>query len=65
MIPVPSERVWTAAELEQLTPNERDRVVKEGMVTDLSDLPPDVVARVRAKGRALLEERGLISTDDH
>jgi len=60
---MPSERIWTAEELEQLTPNERDRIVKEGMVTDLSELPAEYVARVRARGRALLEERGIISTD--
>ena len=57
------QRIWTAAELEALTPDERDRVVKEGMVTDLSQVPPDVLARYRAKGRALLEERGVIAND--
>ena len=57
------ERVWTAAELEQLTPDERDRIVKEGMATDLSELPSDFLARARAKGRALLEEREVTATD--
>jgi hypothetical protein len=57
------ERIWTAAELEVLTPDERDRIVKEGIVTDLSQLPPEFVAHVRAKGRALLEERGIVTTD--
>jgi hypothetical protein len=60
---MPDDHLWTAEELEQLTPNERDRVVKEGMVTDLSELPPEFVERVRAKGRALLEELGIITTD--
>jgi len=58
-----SDRTWTAAELELLTPDERDRVLKDGMVMDLSELPDDYVARIRAKGRALLEERGIITTD--
>ena len=34
------ERIWTAADLEALTPDERDRIVKEGIVTDLSQVPP-------------------------
>ena len=60
---MPDDHLWTAEELEQLTPNERDRVVKEGFVTDLSELPPEFVARARAKGRALLEELGVIEPD--
>lgn len=57
------QRIWTAAELEELTPDERDRIVKDGIVTDLSQVPPDVLARARAKGRALLEDRGVIAND--
>jgi hypothetical protein len=55
------ERVWTAAELEMLTPDERHRVVQEGFVTDLASVSPELLARARAKGRALLEERGIIA----
>ena len=57
------ERIWTAAELELLSPDERDRIVKEGIVTDLSQVSADLLARTRAKGRALLEERGVIAND--
>ncbi|MEO7555652.1 MAG: hypothetical protein ABIV94_03485 [Acidimicrobiales bacterium] len=57
------DRVWTVEELERLSPDERDRIVKEGIVTDLSQVPADFLARARAKGRALLEERGVITTD--
>ena len=46
-----------AAELERMTPNERHRLFNERVVTDLSCLPPEFVAKVRAKGRALLERR--------
>jgi len=35
------KRIWTAAELELLTPDERDRIIKEGIVTDLSQVPSD------------------------
>lgn len=57
------DRIWTADELEQLTPDERDRIVKEGTVSDLSQVPPEFLARARAKGRALIEQRGVITTD--
>jgi len=57
------DRVWTAEELERLSPDERDRIVREGTVSDLSQVPADFLARARAKGRALLEERGVITTD--
>jgi hypothetical protein len=56
-------RVWTPDELERLTPDERDRVVKAGTVDDLADVPPEFLARARAKGRALLEARGVIAVD--
>jgi hypothetical protein len=54
------ERIWTAEDLERLSPEERDRVVKASIVTDLSTLPPEFVERIRATGRRLLEERGVI-----
>lgn len=57
-------RIWRADELERLTPNERDRVVKEGIVTDLSSVPAQFLTRARAKGRALVEGRGIAATDD-
>lgn len=58
---VADDKLWTAAELERLTPDERHRVINEGVVTDLDQLPPDFLARIRAKGRALLEERGIVA----
>jgi hypothetical protein len=56
------ERIWTAEELEQLSPDDRARVVNEGLVTDLSQVPPEFLARAREVGRSLLEERGVIPT---
>ncbi len=55
------DKVWTAAELEQLTPDERHRVFNEGIVTDLDQLSPEFLDRVRARGRVLLAERGLVA----
>jgi hypothetical protein len=53
---VSEDKVWTAGELEQLTPNERDRIVRSGFVTDLSQGPADFLARARAKGRQMLAD---------
>ncbi len=55
------EKLWTAAELETLTPEERQRLFDERVVTDLSQVSPEFLAKVRAKGRALLEEHGVIA----
>jgi hypothetical protein len=60
---MPDDKLWTAAELEQLSPDERDRIIKAGTITDLSQVPAEFLARARAKGRALLEERGVIPID--
>ena len=43
------DRIWTAAELEQLTPDERDRVIRAGFVTDPAKVPPEVIERARRK----------------
>lgn len=47
-----SDRIWTAAELEQLTPDERDRVIRAGFVTDPAKIPAEVVERARRKADA-------------
>jgi hypothetical protein len=52
-----------AAEVEKLSPDERARLVNEHSVEDLSELDPAFRARVEAKGRRLLEERGLLDTE--
>ncbi|MGH9225073.1 MAG: hypothetical protein ACRD2W_15140 [Acidimicrobiales bacterium] len=58
---MPDDRIWTASELERMTPDERQRLFDERVVTDLSQVDPDFLERVRAKGRSLLEARGLIA----
>ena len=52
-------KVITAEELEKLPPAERHRLVDESIVTDLSTLDPEFVARIRTRGRELLEARGI------
>ena len=58
------EKLWTASEIELLTPDERYQLFNDRVVTDLSTLPPDYLARIRAKGRALLDERGVLDNQD-
>lgn len=58
---VADERILTAAELELMTPDERQRLFNERVVTDLSQVDPKFLAKVRAKARELQAER--IATD--
>ena len=58
------DRIITAAELAAMTPDERARVFNERVVTDLSTLDPEFAARVRAKGRALLEANGALKPSE-
>lgn len=54
---VAGDRVWTAAELEAMTPDERDQIVRSGFITDPSKVPSDLVARARRKADAHLAAR--------
>jgi hypothetical protein len=40
-------KIWTAAELEQLSPAERQRIFDESLITDLTQVPADFLARLR------------------
>lgn len=57
------DRTWTAAELEDLEPNDQRRLFNERVVTDLSEVSPEFLERARSKGRALLEARGVLGTN--
>ena len=48
-------RKWTAEELEQLTPAEQDAVFDAGVLSDLDDVPPEFLARVRARLEGRIE----------
>ena len=52
---VDAEKLWTAAELEQMSPNERRDLLNERVVTEVSLVPADVLERARTAGRALME----------
>ena len=43
------DRIWTAAELEALSPNERDALIRSGFVTDPDKIPADLIERARRK----------------
>lgn len=58
-----TRRFWTAAEMELMSPDERARLVRQGMRTSLDDLDPEFRARVDAKSRRLAQECGLLDTE--
>jgi len=44
-----ARKVWTAAELDELSAAERRRIFDENLVLDLDDVPPEFVERVRSR----------------
>lgn len=40
-------KVWTAEELEKLTPARRQQIFEASLVLDLDDVPPEFLDRVR------------------
>lgn len=49
-----TRRVWTAAELDLLSPAEQDAIFAAGIVRDLRDAPQEFLARVRSRFEAHL-----------
>lgn len=52
-------RVITAAEFDEMTPNERAECVRDGLVTDWDDVPTEFRERVVATAKRLAAERGV------
>jgi hypothetical protein len=48
-----ARKVWTAAEIEKLSPAEQDAVFEDSIIDDLGQVPPSFLARVRDR----LDER--------
>jgi hypothetical protein len=46
-----------------MSPDERARLVQEGMLSSLDELDPEFRARVEAKSRRLAKEYGLLDTE--
>jgi hypothetical protein len=57
---VADDKIWTAAELEDLEPNDHRRLFNDRVVTDLSEVSPEFLERARSAARALLEARGVL-----
>lgn len=51
-----ASKVWTAAELEQMTPAERRAIFDASIVTDLDQVPAEFLARVRARAERIIAE---------
>lgn len=62
-VSIMARKVWTAAELEQFSRAEQQAVFDESIVTDLSEVPPAFLARVRADAERLLETDERQTTD--
>lgn len=55
-------RLITAAEMDQMTPDQRAAVVNERVVTRLDDLPDEFRHKVLDTARRLAEQYGLSNT---
>lgn len=44
-------KVWTADELERMSPAEQDAVFEAGVVTDLDSVPAEFLERVRRRAQ--------------
>ena len=42
-------KIWTAAELDEMTPAERKKIFDESIIWDLDDAPQELIDRARAK----------------
>ncbi|MFP4513248.1 MAG: hypothetical protein ACLFRV_09925 [Acidimicrobiales bacterium] len=42
-------KVWTAAELEQMSPAEQDALFERSVITDLDQVPSEFLERVRER----------------
>lgn len=48
-------KIWSAEELEAMSPNEREAIVRAGFETDLSKVSPDLLERARRKIESHIE----------
>ncbi|MBC8196231.1 MAG: hypothetical protein ISR43_01150 [Acidimicrobiia bacterium] len=49
-------RTWTTDELLTMSPDQRLQVVKDNMVTDIDQIPPEMLAKAQADIRAHIAE---------
>ena len=58
-----ADRVWTATEMESMSPDERARIVADGFLDSLDGLDPELRARVEKKSRRIAAEYGLLDSE--
>lgn len=58
-----ARKLWTAAELENLSRPEQQAIFDESTITDLHEVPAPFLAKVRADARRLIEAREASVTD--
>jgi hypothetical protein len=46
---IDASKIWSAEELEKMSPNERQSIVRAGFETDLSKVSPELLERTRRK----------------
>ena len=51
-----ARKVWTAAELEAMTPAEVDALFEASIIRELADAPQELLARTRARILRRIEE---------
>jgi hypothetical protein len=56
-------KFWSAAEMEKLSRDEQQAVFDESIVTDLSEVPREFLAKVRADAVRLIESHETQRTD--
>lgn len=56
-------KLWTAAEMEKLSREEQQAIFDESLVTDLSQVPIEFLAKVRADAERLIASRESQHTD--
>jgi hypothetical protein len=56
-------KLWTAAEMETLSRDEQQAIFDESIVTNLSEVPPAFLAKVRADAEQLIASREAQHTD--
>lgn len=49
-------KVWTAAELEKMSPSEQDAIFRASIIRDLEEVPAEFLDKVRARIEERIEE---------
>lgn len=59
-----ASKIWSAQEMEKMTPNERQSIVRAGFETELSKVSPELLERTRRKIEAHIAANQDATTPD-